>query len=271
MRASGRRSLVIVAAVALAVPAVVAASGSPPAGAQADGPRRFHGPGAGADRPPHRGQVDQREAGPDRPGPARPHRHRRRARRGQARLRRRRQLRRATSTGLAPTSPKVTGPGPRRPTRRPSRPTTPTPPASSPASWPPCSRRCRRRRVGVRLREVYGGVAVSVPANQHRHGAHPARRGRRPARLAPAPADRRQPRLHRRAHHLGPGGRPGQRRQGPDLRQPRHRHLARAPVVRRRPAPSARRRPRPTARRARACSATTRSRRPTIRSPATTS
>ena len=113
-------------------------------------------------------------------------------------------------------------------------------------------------RVGSSLRTVYGGVAATVAAREAKTLLKVAGRRRGAARLARAAADRLQLRVHRR--HAGPAGPgwPAECRQRRHLRQPRHRRLAGASVLRRPGPPAAPRRRRPTARRAPATSATTR-------------
>ena len=84
------------------------------------------------------------------------------------------------------------------------------------------------------LQRVYGGVAVTVPANQVGKLLDAARRGRRPGRRARA--DRRPTRAPTfiGAPTMWAQDRwPGPRRSGRDLRRPRQRRVAGAPVVRR--------------------------------------
>ena len=146
--------------------------------------------------------------------------------------------------GLAATSPKVTGKkltgksGAEQRLRelhRPTRQELPRP--TSPRRVPPA-------QAGQSLQRVYGGVAVTVPANQISTVLGTAERRRRADRRAQQAADRsRAPSssAHRRS---GPERRPSARRQGRHLRRPRHRPVAGAPDRSPTTRPSARRRPR---------------------------
>ena len=94
-----------------------------------------------------------------------------------------------------------------------------------------CTHGVRRRRRAA-CRPTRSSTLLALPERRRRAGRRPAT-SRRPTRA----------RLHRRPDDLEPGGRSGPGRQGRDLRRPRHRHLAGAPIVRRQPGPRRRRPP----------------------------
>ena len=128
-------------------------------------------------------------------------------------------------------------------TTRPCRPTSSTrPTVTSKITRRRRDRRCRARRSGESYQTVYGGVAATVPGEHRRRPAEGRRRRRRPEGHARAAADRRHAGVHRRDRvwpSLGGSTQAGVERR---RRRARHRHLARAPVVReQRPAGAARR------------------------------
>ena len=167
----------------------------------------------------------------DRPGAAGPQRRPARPGRDQARLRRRRRLRRRGG-GVRGTSPLVTGvPLSERPAAAASA-TSATSRHRRRRSSTPCGPRCPSAEIGTSLRTVYGGISAVIPANAVEDVlAIPGVVAVQTERPAPA-ADRLQPEFVDADHALRRARHDRERRRGPHPRQPRHRRLAGAPVVR---------------------------------------
>ena len=157
------------------------------------------------------------------------------------RLRRQSPATRAASARLAATSPCSDRQEADRQRRRPSAPTARYLEASRERSINAAVRAAApsaRDRQSVRI--VYGGVQAIVPANSVKRDPQDGRRRRRPARRARASrSPTRAPPSSTHRRHYTARRRTAERRPGPHLRQPRHRDLAGASIVRRPGQPAA--------------------------------